>query len=219
MLPEHSRLLRVVTIGARRARLIEISIQHHLQRSNGRSANRPNTICESMIIHLARASTDLTVIAITSPSGTVKRVRKMGDHNLIDHHQPLAAQVEALSLKAPTSEFSAIQTDKCRTDIVELTALLGNIALIDVPRSLDSEYVSVCRRSITLNHIAQPNRATSEFSNFDQEMESRVATACPSNAQYIAPHQSRHELDFLRHRTCHSLSRTAGPKLLRATDG
>lgn len=91
----------------------------------------------SMTIQLARTLTDLTVIATASRPETVEWVRKMGAHHVIDHRQPLAAQVEALGLGAPAFVFSTTHTDSYLADIVKLIAPQGRIALIDDPVSLD----------------------------------------------------------------------------------
>lgn len=91
----------------------------------------------SMTIQLARTLTGLTVIATASRPETVEWVRKMGAHHVIDHRQPLAAQVEALGLGAPAFVFSTTHTDSYLADIVELIAPQGRIALIDDPASLD----------------------------------------------------------------------------------
>ena len=103
----------------------------------------------SMTIQLARALTDLTVIATASRPETVAWARKMGAHHVIDHRQPLAAQVQALGLGAPAFVFSTTHTDSYLPDIVALIAPQGRIALIDDPDVLD--IVALKRKSLSIH--------------------------------------------------------------------
>lgn len=91
----------------------------------------------SITIQLARALTDLTVIATASRPETQDWARRMGAHHVIDHRQPLAAQVAALGLGAPAFVFSTTHTDAHLGEIVELIAPQGRFALIDDPEVLD----------------------------------------------------------------------------------
>ncbi|MDT3779334.1 zinc-binding alcohol dehydrogenase family protein [Nitrospira sp. MA-1] len=92
----------------------------------------------SITIQLLRALTDLTVIASASRPETQDWVRKCGAHHVIDHRQPLAPQVEALSLGAPGFVFSTTQTGQHLADIVELIAPQGRFGLIDDPDVLNA---------------------------------------------------------------------------------
>lgn len=103
----------------------------------------------SMTIQLARALTGLTVIATASRPETVAWVKKMGAHHVIDHRQPLPAQIEALGLGAPAFVFSTTHTDSYLADIVQLIAPQGRIALIDDPASLD--VVPLKRKSLSIH--------------------------------------------------------------------
>jgi zinc-binding alcohol dehydrogenase family protein len=103
----------------------------------------------SMTIQLVRTLTDMTVIATASRPETVAWVKKLGAHHVIDHRQPLAAQVEALGLGAPAFVFSTTHTDSYLSGIVELIAPQGRIALIDDPKSLD--IVSLKRKSLSIH--------------------------------------------------------------------
>lgn len=91
----------------------------------------------SIAIQLARALTDLTVIATASRPETQDWVRDRGAHHVIDHRHPLARQTEALSLGAPGFVFSTTQTDQHIADIAELIAPQGRFGLIDDPQDLD----------------------------------------------------------------------------------
>ena len=103
----------------------------------------------SLTIQLARALTDLTVIATASRPETVAWVQKLGAHHVIDHRQPLAAQVQSLGLGAPAFVFSTTHTEHYLADIVELIAPQGRIALIDDPKTLD--IVPLKRKSLSVH--------------------------------------------------------------------
>lgn len=88
----------------------------------------------SIAIQLLRALTDLTVIATASRPETQAWVEKLGAHAVIDHTQPLAAQVEALGLGAPGWVFSTTQSQLHQDEVVELMAPQGRYGLIDDPK-------------------------------------------------------------------------------------
>ena len=91
----------------------------------------------SITIQLLRALTDMTVIATASRPETVAWVRKCGAQHVVNHRQPLAAQVEALGLGQPGFVFSTTQTDRHLNDIFELIAPQGRFGLIDDPAELN----------------------------------------------------------------------------------
>lgn len=91
----------------------------------------------SIVIQLARALTDLTVIATASRPETQDWVRQLGAHHVIDHRKPLAEQVEALGIGAPAFVFSTTQTLDHLSEIVRLIAPQGRFGLIDDPDKLD----------------------------------------------------------------------------------
>lgn len=91
----------------------------------------------SIAIQLARALTDLTVIATASRPETQDWVRQLGAHHVIDHRKPLAEQVQALGIGAPAFVFSTTQTLDHLSEIVRLIAPQGRFGLIDDPDKLD----------------------------------------------------------------------------------
>jgi NADPH2:quinone reductase len=91
----------------------------------------------SIAIQIARALTDLTVIATASRPETQDWVRELGAHHVVDHSKPIAPQVAALGIGAPGFIFSTTNTDSHIGDIVEAIAPQGRFALIDDPKTLD----------------------------------------------------------------------------------
>lgn len=91
----------------------------------------------SIAIQLARALTDLIVIATASRPETAAWVEHLGAHHVVDHGKPLAAEVAALGIGAPAFVFSTTQTDRHFDQIVEAIAPQGRFGLIDDPDLID----------------------------------------------------------------------------------
>ncbi|MGR9189241.1 zinc-binding alcohol dehydrogenase family protein [Rhizobium leguminosarum] len=91
----------------------------------------------SIAIQIARALTDLTVIATASRPETQDWVKELGAHHVVDHSKPIAPQVAALGIGAPGFIFSTTNTDSHIGGIVEAIAPQGRFALIDDPKTLD----------------------------------------------------------------------------------
>lgn len=91
----------------------------------------------SIAIQIARALTDVTVIATASRLETQEWVKALGAHHVIDHSKPIAEQVAALGIGAPAFVFSTTETNDHLMEIVELIAPQGRFGLIDDPESLD----------------------------------------------------------------------------------
>ncbi|KCX83038.1 zinc-binding dehydrogenase family protein, partial [Acinetobacter baumannii 940793] len=68
---------------------------------------------------------------------TKEWVEQLGADYVLDHRQPLAAQIKQLGLSAPLYVFSTTETDQHLSDIVELIAPQGHFGLIDDPDQLD----------------------------------------------------------------------------------
>ncbi len=91
----------------------------------------------SIAVQLLRQLTDLTVVATASRPETVAWARALGAHHVVDHSQPLAAQVAALGIGQPACVFSTTATDRHLAAIAELIAPQGRWALIDDPGVVD----------------------------------------------------------------------------------
>jgi NADPH:quinone reductase len=90
----------------------------------------------SVAIQIARARTDLTVIATASRPETEAWVRELGAHHVLDHGTSLTPQLADLGI-SPAFVFSTTHTDRHLVDIAELIAPQGRFALIDDPAHLD----------------------------------------------------------------------------------
>jgi zinc-binding alcohol dehydrogenase family protein len=103
----------------------------------------------SMAIQLARRLTDLTVIATASRAETIAWCRDLGAHHVIDHRQPLAAQVAGLGLGAPGFVLSTTNTATHFSEVATLIAPQGRFALIDDPQTLD--VVPIKRKCVSVH--------------------------------------------------------------------
>ncbi|MDP9804020.1 zinc-binding alcohol dehydrogenase family protein [Acinetobacter calcoaceticus] len=91
----------------------------------------------SITIQLLKQLTNLTIISTASRTETKEWVKQLGADYVLDHRQPLTAQIKQLGLNAPLYVFSTTQTDQHLADIVELIAPQGHFGLIDDPAQLD----------------------------------------------------------------------------------
>lgn len=103
----------------------------------------------SAAIQIARAKTDLTVIATASRPETQAWTQELGAHHVLDHSRPLAPQIAALEIGAPAFVFSTTHTDRHLTDVADLIAPQGRFALIDDPASLD--IVAFKRKAVSVH--------------------------------------------------------------------
>ncbi len=92
----------------------------------------------SVLVQLARQLTELTVIGTASRAETQDWVRELGAHHVIDHHQPLRPQLEALGLDGVTLVASLTHTDQHYAQLVEALRPQGRLAVIDDPEQLDA---------------------------------------------------------------------------------
>ncbi|MDQ7968339.1 MAG: zinc-binding alcohol dehydrogenase family protein [Oxalicibacterium faecigallinarum] len=103
----------------------------------------------SILVQLARKLTNLTVIGTASRSNTREWVEKLGAHHVIDHTQPLSAELRKIGFENVKYVASLNQTDRHYDEIVKLIAPQGHLALIDDPASLDA--MPLKRKSASLH--------------------------------------------------------------------
>lgn len=124
----------------------------------------------SIAIQLARQLTDLTVIATASRPETQDWCRQLGAHHVIDHSQPLAAQVEVLGIGAPAFVFSITHTDHHFAEIAKTIAPQGRFALIDDPKApLD---ISLLKgKSVSIHWESMFTRSTFQTADMERQHE------------------------------------------------
>ncbi|WNC09836.1 zinc-binding alcohol dehydrogenase family protein [Pseudomonas coleopterorum] len=91
----------------------------------------------SILTQLARKLTRLTVIGTASRDETRQWVTDLGAHHVIDHSQPLVAQLEAIGVGQVDHVASLTHTDKHFEQLIEALRPQGQLALIDDPKTLD----------------------------------------------------------------------------------
>jgi len=87
----------------------------------------------SIATQLARRLTSLTVIATASRPETAAWSREMGAHHVVDHRQPLSAQVKAIVPAGVTYVLGLTRTEDHFDEIVEALEPQGALALIESP--------------------------------------------------------------------------------------
>jgi len=87
----------------------------------------------SMAIQLARALTDLTVIATASRPETAALCHDLGAQHVIDHRQALKPQVAALGYPDVDLVMALVQTPTHQSQFVDLVAPFGGIGILDDP--------------------------------------------------------------------------------------
>jgi len=85
----------------------------------------------SILTQLARQLTKLTVVGSASRDSTQAWVRELGAHHVIDHRQPLAAELKRIGIGAVTHVASLTHTEAHYAQIVEALAPQGKLCLID----------------------------------------------------------------------------------------
>jgi len=103
----------------------------------------------SIAIQLARRLSRLTVVATASRPETQKWAHDLGAHYVVDHSAPLAGQLNKLSLGAPAFVFSTTNTAAHLSQIAEIIAAQGRLALIDDPENL--EISALKRKSVSVH--------------------------------------------------------------------
>ncbi|WDS38088.1 zinc-binding alcohol dehydrogenase family protein [Pseudoxanthomonas sp.] len=102
----------------------------------------------SMLIQLARRLTSLTVIATASRPEGAAWCRSLGAHEVLDHRQPLAAQVRALGASV-THVASLTHTAQHLQNVVELMQPHGKLGVIDDHDVFDA--ISLKAKSLSLH--------------------------------------------------------------------
>ncbi|RMR07323.1 Zinc-binding alcohol dehydrogenase [Pseudomonas savastanoi pv. glycinea] len=103
----------------------------------------------SILVQLARQLTKMTVIGTASRPETQAWIKQLGAHHVIDHSQPLVAQLEQIEVGEVTHVASLTHTDSHFTQLIEALRPQGKLALIDDPKTLD--VVPMKRKALSLH--------------------------------------------------------------------
>ncbi|PZP29954.1 MAG: zinc-binding alcohol dehydrogenase family protein [Roseateles depolymerans] len=104
----------------------------------------------SILVQLARQLTRLNIIGTASRPETQAWVKEQSAHVVIDHTQPLRAQLAAAGVPEVEYIVSLNQTDAHWAGIVECAAPQGRIALIDDPAQ-PLDVMALKRKSLSLH--------------------------------------------------------------------
>ncbi len=124
----------------------------------------------SIAIQLARALTNLTVIATASRPETQTWAYNLGAHHVLDHSKPLAHQIDQLALGAPAFVFSTTNTDDHLEEIIKLIAPQGRFGLIDDPKALN--VLPFKRKAVSIHWEFMFTRSL--FKTKDMEEQNRI---------------------------------------------
>ncbi len=127
----------------------------------------------SVLIQLARQRTGLTVIGTASRPESRAWVAELGAHHVIDHRQPLAAQIAALDAPPVDYVISLTHTDTYFIQLVEVLAPQGKLALIDDPELIDVRLLK--RKSLSLHWELMFTRSL--FQTADMEAQHHLLNA------------------------------------------
>ncbi len=114
----------------------------------------------SMLVQLARQLTRLTVIGTASRQETADWVRQLGAHHVIDHSQPLLAQLQALGVPEIDYVASLTHTEQHFAQLIDVLKPQGRLGVIDDPESLD--VMPLKRKSLSLHWELMFTRALYE---------------------------------------------------------
>jgi zinc-binding alcohol dehydrogenase family protein len=122
----------------------------------------------SIAIQFAKKLTGLKVIVTASRPETVEWCRKMGADDVIDHRQPLAAQVKKIVPEGANYVLALTQTEDHFDEIIEAMAPEGAIGLIEnVARPLDINKLKP--KSLSLHWEFMFGRAKLQSPNMNEQ--------------------------------------------------
>lgn len=117
----------------------------------------------SMLVQLARKLTRLTVIGTASRQETADWVRQLGAHHVIDHSQPLLAQLQALGVPEIDYVASLTHTEQHFAQLIDVLKPQGRLGVIDDPETLD--VMPLKRKSLSLHWELMFTRSLYETSD------------------------------------------------------
>lgn len=104
----------------------------------------------SVLVQLARQLTQLHIIGTASRPQTQAWVQELGAHTVVDHSQPLRAQLAAAGVSEVDCIASLTHTDQHWASLVDVAAPQGRIGLIDDPAT-PLDVMLLKRKSLSLH--------------------------------------------------------------------
>ena len=105
----------------------------------------------SILVQLALQLTGQTVVATASRPESRAWLQELGVQHVINHHQPLAPQLEAIGIPQVQRAVSLTHTDQHFNQLVEVLAPQGALALIDDPEPTAINVLALKRKSLSLH--------------------------------------------------------------------
>lgn len=105
----------------------------------------------SVLLQLARQLTGLTLVGTASRPASQAWVLRCGAHHVINHHEPLLPQLQALGLNQVRRVISLTHTGEHFEQLVEVLAPQGALALIDDPDPAAINVLALKRKSLALH--------------------------------------------------------------------
>ena len=121
----------------------------------------------SIAIQLARAATQLTVIATASRPETQRWCEALGAHHVIDHSKPIGEQLRTIGHRFVDYVFGVTESGEHFEAICEVIAPQGKFGLIDDPKSLD--VAKLKGKSASLHWEAMFTRSTFQTADMDAQ--------------------------------------------------
>jgi zinc-binding alcohol dehydrogenase family protein len=103
----------------------------------------------SILVQLAKQLTTLDIIATASRPESKEWLNTIGAHHVINHHQPMQAQLTAIGIDEVDYVISLNKTDEHFDQIVAVIKPQGKFALIDDPELIDVRKLK--RKSVSLH--------------------------------------------------------------------
>ncbi|MDP5219826.1 zinc-binding alcohol dehydrogenase family protein [Ruegeria sp. 2205SS24-7] len=91
----------------------------------------------SITIQLARALSDMTIIATASRPETKAWVEELGAHHVVSHAEPLCRRIEALGVGSIDFVYSTTHSNLYSAEVAGIMTPQGRYGLIDDPETFD----------------------------------------------------------------------------------
>ena len=124
----------------------------------------------TIAVQMLRAVTDLTIISTASTPETTAWVKELGAHHVINHREPIAAQVAALGLGMPGFVLSTNGTTGHLPQIAELIAPQGRFAPVDAAGPVDLQQFGM--KSVSIHNFTMFTRPL--FRTPDMHVQSEI---------------------------------------------